>query len=96
MKQKVVELPVLALPNFNKVFQVECDASDSTIGVVLSQEGKLVYFFTDKLNDARRKYYVYDQEFYAIVWVLKKWIHYLITKEFVFYIDHKALQYLGS
>ena len=32
LKQKVVELPILALPDFNKVFQVECDASCSAIG----------------------------------------------------------------
>ena len=31
LKQKVVELLVLALPNFNKIFQVECDASDNAI-----------------------------------------------------------------
>ena len=94
MKQKVIEFPVLALPDFNKVFQVECDASGNAIGVVLSQEGKFVAFFSENLNDAKRKYSMYDQEFYAIVKALKKWRHYLIPKEFVLYTNHKALQYL--
>ena len=31
LKQKVVELPILALSNFNKVFQVECNESGSAI-----------------------------------------------------------------
>ena len=59
LKKKVIELPMLALPNFNKVFQVEC-ASGSAIGAVLSQEGKPIAFFSENLNDAKRKYYVYD------------------------------------
>ena len=32
--QKVTKKPILALPNFNKVFQLDCDASGIAIGVV--------------------------------------------------------------
>ena len=44
LKQKVVELPILDLSDFNKVFQVECNISGSVIGYVFSQEVKLVSF----------------------------------------------------
>ena len=87
---------MLALPNFNKVYQLNCDASGSAIGVVLSQEGKPIAYFSEKLNDAKKKYSVYDQDFYAIVQALKNWRQYLLPKEFVLYTDHQALQYLNS
>ena len=96
LKQKFIEKLILALPNFNKVFQVDCDASGNVIGVVLSQKRRSVAYFSKKLNDAKRKYFVYDQEFYAIVQALNKWRHYLLPKEFVLYIYHQALQYLNS
>ena len=64
--------------------------------LIMSREGKHVAFFSEKLNDEKGKYFVYDQEFYAIIQALKKWRHYLIPKEFVLYNDHKDLQYLGS
>jgi hypothetical protein len=96
LKKKVTEQPVLALPDFNKVFQVDCDASGTTIGAVLSQEGRPIAFFSEKLNEARKKYFVYDQEFYAIIQALKKWRHYLLPKEFVLFTDHKVLQYINN
>ena len=80
LKHKVIEFPIFSLPDLCKVFQLKCDASGSAIGAVLSQEGNLVAFFSEKLNDAKRKYSMYDQEFYAIVQTLKKWRHYLIPK----------------
>ena len=78
------------------MFQVDCDASGTTIGAILSQEGRLVAYFSENLNDAKRKYFVYNQEFYAIVQELKKWRHYLLPKEFFLYTNHQALQYLNS
>ena len=84
-KQKFVKLPIFDLLDFPKLFQVECDASGNAIGVVLSEEANFVSFFSEKLNDAKRKYSIYDQEFYAIVQALKKWRHYLNPKELVLF-----------
>jgi hypothetical protein len=47
-KKKVSGKSVLVLPNFNKVFQVDYDASGSPIGVILSQEGIFIAFFKEK------------------------------------------------
>lgn len=83
---------MLAFPDFTKVFQVDCDASQNAIGVVLSHEGKIVIFHSEKLNDAKKKYSFYDQELlYAIVQALKKCRYFLMPKKLVLYIDHKAL-----
>lgn len=44
LKTRSAHQPILTLHNFNKVFAIECDAIGYAIGVVLSQEGKLIAF----------------------------------------------------
>ncbi|XP_071708258.1 uncharacterized protein [Rutidosis leptorrhynchoides] len=94
LKHKVTHASILVLPNFNDVFQVECDASGVGIGGVLSQNNKPIAFFSEKLNETRQKYSTYDREFYAIVRSLEAWRHYLLPNEFVLYSDHDSLKYI--
>ncbi|GKV49807.1 hypothetical protein SLEP1_g56538, partial [Rubroshorea leprosula] len=63
---------------------------------VLSQEGRPIAFFSEKLNDTRLRYSTYDKEFYAIVRALEHWSHYLLSKEFILHSDHEALKHLNS
>ena len=96
MKEMLCSAPVLALPSFEKVFEVESNASVLGIGVVLSQEGRLVEFFNEKVPEPRQKWTTYELQFYAAIRALKHWEHYLIRWEFVLFTDHQALCYINS
>ena len=39
LKKRLMSRPLLVLPDLKKTFEVHCDASSDSLGVVLSQEG---------------------------------------------------------
>ncbi|KAK8600731.1 hypothetical protein V6N12_050582 [Hibiscus sabdariffa] len=94
IKDCLTHAPVLALPNFDKTFEIECDASGVGIGAVLMQEKRPIAYFSEKLNGAALNYPVYDKEMYALIRALETWQHYLLPKEFMIHTDHEALRYI--
>ena len=63
---------------------------------MLSQRGRPIAYYSEKLAGARSRYSTYDMEFYAIVQAIKHWRHYLVHQEFVLFTDHDALRHLDS
>ena len=96
LKDKLTHAPLLQLPDFNKMFELECDASGIGLGGVLLQDGKPVAYFSEKLSGPSLNYSTYDKELYALVRTLETWQHYLWPKEFVIHSDHESLKHIRS
>jgi hypothetical protein len=96
LKDKLTHTPLLQLPDFSQTFELECDASGIGLGGVLLQEGKLVAYFSEKLNGPSLNYSTYDKELYALVRTLETWQQYLWPKEYAIHYDHEPLKHLRS
>lgn len=94
LKRLMTATPILAFPDFAKLFIVETDASAKGIGAVLSQEGHPIAFFSKKLSQHLSVASAYMRELYAISQAVLKWRHYLLGRRFVIKTDHKSLKEL--
>ena len=82
LKAAIASNEVLAIPNNEEMFKVECDASYYAIGAVLSQEQpdhkwRPIAFISHAFSSAQRNSHTYDKEFLLIIFALKEWRQYL-------------------
>jgi hypothetical protein len=61
LKQCLCSAPVLSLPDLQQPFEIETDASDYVVGVVLTQHGHPMAYHSETLLDVVRKYPTYDK-----------------------------------
>jgi transposase InsO family protein len=78
LRKALYSAPTLAHFDRSKPAILECDASDTAIGGILSQkdnQGRLhpVAFFSKKMLPAEQNYDIYDKELLAIVRCLEEW-----------------------
>lgn len=98
LRKQLSQAPVLACPDFGRIFTLQTDASKNGLGVVLTQEiegeERVIAYASRTLNGAERNCSVTEQECLAVVWGIRKMRPYLEGYHFIVITDHQALQWL--
>ena len=98
LKRALTTPPVLAMPDDNEEFILDTDASDQTIGSVLSQmqDGteKVIAYASRSLDKRETNYCITRKELLAIIYSLKYFKQYLMGRRFKIRTDHAPLKWL--
>ena len=73
--------------DFNAPFEIHTDASKLQIGAVISQKGKLVAFYSRKMNSAQHNYTTTEEELLSIMATLKEFRNILLGHQIRVYTD---------
>ncbi|GJP80631.1 hypothetical protein CLOP_g10832 [Closterium sp. NIES-67] len=100
LKQALTSAPVLTLPDPERDYVIEADASDQAVGAVLMQDQgnglQPIAYLSKKLHGAELNYPIHDKEALAIVIAFKAWRCYLEGRRTTVYTDHCSLKYLKT
>ena len=100
LKSALSKAPVLRPPQWGKPWIIDCDASNTAVGALLSQEEPdtkeehPVYYYSRLLNPTERNYSTTDCECLAIIAVVKKFRVYVLGAPLEIRTDHAAVRQL--
>ena len=96
LKTALTTAPVLALPDLQKLFVIETDASDKGVGAVLQQNGHPIAYVSKALGPKNQALSTYEKECLAILLAVDHWRAYLQHSEFTLKTDQKSLAHLDE
>lgn len=94
LKTALISGPIIQLPNFDKSFLVDCDASGTGFGVVLHQCVGPIAFFSKAVAPHHLQLAAYERELIDLVKAVRHWWPYLWGCAFTVRTDHYSLKYL--
>ena len=96
--QRMITAPVLAYPDPDKPFILDCDASGTAIGAELIQvhDGKerVISYGSFVLTPEQRKYCTTRLELLSVIRFTRQYRHYLLGRKFLVRTDHNSLTWL--
>ena len=88
----------MAKPDWNREFEIMCDANDFAMGAVLGQLDEKVfnaiYYASKTFNEAQENYSTTEKETLTIVFACEKFRQYILGSHVVIHTDHAAIKYL--
>jgi hypothetical protein len=73
MKELLTLAPILKVADPDKDFTVCVDTSKEGLGRVLTQEGNMICYESQKLKEHERNYVTHDLELAVVIHALKMW-----------------------
>nr|XP_009615419.1 uncharacterized protein LOC104108137 [Nicotiana tomentosiformis] len=98
LKKKLIIEAIIIASDWEEPFELMCDASDTTIRVILGQRKNKafhsIYYASKTLNLAEINYAVTEKYLLAVVWVFDKFRAYLVGTKVIVYMDHTTIMNL--
>ena len=94
LKQALMSAPLLQMPDFDRSFIIDCDASGSGFGAVLHQGDGAIAFFSRAVAPQHQKLPAYERELIGLVKAVRHWRPYIWGRQFLVRTDHYSLKYL--
>ena len=98
IKSRLVEAPIMAKPDWNREFEIICDANDFAMGAVLRQKAekvfKVIYYANKTFNEDQENYSTTEKEMLSIVFACEKFRSYILGSHVIIHTDHATIKYL--